>query len=117
MVAFASEAPPPKAILEHYTVAGKTGTAEKPGPRGYVYHKYVASFMGFFPADNPELCIGIVFDDPKPIYYGGQTAAPTFKNIAERSAKYLALKPDIIPADAQMISSLLNRASTRSPNF
>src|SRR5439155_23278642 len=54
-----------KAALELYTVAGKTGTAEKPGAKGYIYHQYVASFMGFFPADNPELCIGVVLDDPK----------------------------------------------------
>jgi cell division protein FtsI/penicillin-binding protein 2 len=84
----------PKAALEHYTVAGKTGTAQKVENGAYV-RKYVASFIGFFPADNPELCISIVLDDPKEGYYGGQVAGPIFKEIAERSANYLNIKPDI----------------------
>ncbi len=86
-----------KAKLDHYTVAGKTGTAQKAGPGGYVRGKFFSSFIGFFPADNPELCISIVMDEPKNGYYGGQTAAPFFKNIAERSANYLNIKPDIFP--------------------
>lgn len=84
----------PKAALEHYTVAGKTGTAQKVENGAYV-RKYVASFIGFFPADNPELCISIVLDDPKEGYYGGAVAGPIFKEIAERSANYLNIKPDI----------------------
>lgn len=86
----------PKAELEHYTVAGKTGTAQKTveGIRGYAPGKFISSFIGFFPADNPELCISIVLDEPKQGYYGGQTAAPLFKQVAERSASYLNLKPD-----------------------
>jgi len=84
-----------KAALEHYTVAGKTGTAQKVIPgQGYVRGKYFSSFIGFFPADNPELCISVVFDEPKHGYYGGQTAAPVFKRIAERAANYLKIKPD-----------------------
>ena len=84
----------PKAALEHYTVAGKTGTAQKVEGGQYV-RKYVASFIGFFPADNPEICISIVLDDPKEGYYGGQVAGPIFKEIAERTANYLNIKPDI----------------------
>jgi cell division protein FtsI/penicillin-binding protein 2 len=84
----------PKAALEHYTVAGKTGTAQKAEAGGYG-HKYVASFIGFFPADNPEICISVVLDEPKEGYYGGQVAGPIFKEIAERSANYLNIKPDI----------------------
>lgn len=94
-----------KARLENYTVAGKTGTAQKvekdPHTGKMVYvRKYFASFIGFFPADNPELCISIVMDDPKNGYYGGQTAGPTFKNIAEKSARYLNIRPDIEPESA-----------------
>jgi cell division protein FtsI/penicillin-binding protein 2 len=84
----------PKAALEHYTVAGKTGTAQKVEHGEYV-RKYVASFIGFFPADNPELCISIVLDEPKEGYYGGQVAGPVFKEIAERAANYLNIRPDI----------------------
>ncbi|MBA4149655.1 MAG: penicillin-binding protein 2 [Verrucomicrobia bacterium] len=94
-----------KARLENYTVAGKTGTAQKvardPNTGKNVYvRKYFASFIGFFPADNPELCISIVMDEPKNGYYGGQTAGPTFKSIAERSARYLNIRPDIEPEPA-----------------
>ncbi len=84
----------PKAALEHYTVAGKTGTAQKPP---YTNHKYFSSFIGFFPADNPELCISVVLDEPKGSYYGGLVAAPVFKRIAERVANFLNVKPDIQP--------------------
>jgi cell division protein FtsI/penicillin-binding protein 2 len=85
----------PKAALEHYSVAGKTGTAQKAGVGGYLPGKYVSSFMGFFPAENPELCISIVMDEPKQGYYGGQIAAPVFKRIAEGAANYLNIRPDL----------------------
>ncbi len=86
-----------RAALDNYTVAGKTGTAQKAGPGGYLPGKYVASFIGFLPADTPELCIGIFLDEPHNGYYGGLTAAPVFKRVAERAAAYLALTPDIKP--------------------
>ncbi len=84
----------PKAALEQYSVAGKTGTAQKAGVGGYLPGKYISSFMGFFPADDPELCISIVMDEPKKGYYGGQIAAPVFKQIAERAANYVNIRPD-----------------------
>jgi cell division protein FtsI/penicillin-binding protein 2 len=84
-----------KAALEHYTVAGKTGTAQKAGPGGYLPGKYFSSFIGFFPADAPELCIYVAMDEPKHGYYGGQTAAPIFKQIAEAAANYLNICPDL----------------------
>jgi cell division protein FtsI/penicillin-binding protein 2 len=88
----------PKAALTNYTVAGKTGTAQKVENGTYVSGKYISSFIGFFPADNPELCISVVMDEPKNGYYGGQTAAPVFKRIAESAANYLNIQPDkIIP--------------------
>jgi len=86
----------PKARLEHYTVAGKTGTAEKVENGHYVSDKYFSSFIGFFPADNPELCIAVFIDEPpKGDHYGGAAAGPIFKAMAERAANYLNLKPDI----------------------
>lgn len=83
-----------KAALEHYSVAGKTGTATKVENGQYVRGKYFSSFIGFFPADNPELCISVVMDEPKQGYYGGQVAAPIFKQIAERAASYLNIRPE-----------------------
>ena len=88
----------PKAALDHYTVAGKTGTAQKVEHGAYVHNKFVASFIGFFPADNPQLCISVVLDEPKEGYYGGSVAGPVFKQIAERAASYLNIRPDIGPS-------------------
>jgi cell division protein FtsI/penicillin-binding protein 2 len=86
----------PKAEMEHYTVAGKTGTAQVAGRGGYQPGKYISSFIGFFPADEPELCISIQLEEPDVTkgYYGGQTAAPYFKNVAEQVANYLKIRPD-----------------------
>jgi cell division protein FtsI (penicillin-binding protein 3) len=92
-----------KAQLEHYTVAGKTGTAEKPGKGGYT-GGYVASFIGFFPADEPEVCISVMFDEPDASkgYYGGQIAAPVFRQVAEQVANYLKIRPDREEAMSEM---------------
>jgi cell division protein FtsI/penicillin-binding protein 2 len=92
-----------KAQLEHYTVAGKTGTAEKPGRGGYT-DEYVASFIGFFPADEPEVCISIMLDAPDAGkgYYGGQIAAPVFRRVAEQVANYLKIRPDREEAMSEM---------------
>jgi cell division protein FtsI (penicillin-binding protein 3) len=57
-------------------------------------HKYFSSFLGFFPADDPQLCISVTMDEPKKGYYGGQTAAPVFKQIAEQAANYLNIRPE-----------------------
>lgn len=84
----------PEAAMANYTAAGKTGTAQKAGPNGYLPGKYFASFIGFFPADNPQLCISVVMDQPKEGYYGGQVCGPIFREIAERCASYLNLPPD-----------------------
>jgi cell division protein FtsI/penicillin-binding protein 2 len=89
-----------KAMLEHYTVAGKTGTAQKLVGHEYRHDKFFSSFIGFFPADDPELCVAVFMDEPKNGYYGGEAAAPVFHNIAERTAQYLAIKPDILPPEA-----------------
>jgi cell division protein FtsI/penicillin-binding protein 2 len=84
----------PGAAMKDYTSAGKTGTAQKVENGTYAEHKFYSSFVGFFPADNPELCISIVMDEPKEGYYGGQVCGPVFKDIAERCASYLNIAPD-----------------------
>jgi cell division protein FtsI/penicillin-binding protein 2 len=93
-----------KAALTHYVVAGKTGTAQKVENRVYV-RKYFSSFIGFFPADNPELCIAVSLDEPRNGYYGGQAAAPVFKEIAERAAAYLNIPPDDAPSAVPVVLS------------
>lgn len=74
------------AQIEGYTIAAKTGTAQKAVPgRGYVKGKYVASFAGFFPAEDPKYLILVVLDEPGGReYYGSMTAAPIFKEIAQQ---------------------------------
>ena len=84
-----------RAALEYYSVAGKTGTAQKAGRGGYIPGKYYSAFVGFFPADRPALCIYVALDEPTGDYYGGLTAAPVFKAIGERAASYLGIKPDL----------------------
>jgi cell division protein FtsI/penicillin-binding protein 2 len=84
----------PDAAMKDYVVAGKTGTAQKAENGAYAAGKYVSSFIGFFPADNPELCISIVMDEPKEGYYGGKVCGPVFRDIAERCASYLNIPPD-----------------------
>lgn len=80
-----------RAQLEHYPVAGKTGTAQKVVNGAYVHDRHFASFIGFFPADDPQLCIGVFIDEPQRGRYGGETAAPIFQAIAGQAASYLAI--------------------------
>ena len=87
----------PGAAMKNYTVAGKTGTAQKVENGTYAEHKYISSFIGFYPADDPQLCISVVMDEPKEGYYGGQICGPVFREIAERCASYLNVPPDKNP--------------------
>ena len=86
-----------RAELDFFTVAGKTGTAQKAGRGGYIPGKYYTSFVGFLPADKPELCILVAVDEPQGDYYGGLVAAPIFKAIAGRAVSYLGIAPDKKP--------------------
>ncbi len=84
------------AYLEGYRVAGKTGTAQKAGVGGYSQGKYVASFAGFAPADDPQVAILLVIDEPQGgAYYGGQIAAPVFKNLMKDIVRYLNVTPQL----------------------
>jgi cell division protein FtsI/penicillin-binding protein 2 len=80
-----------------FTIAGKTGTAQKVGPHGgYEKGKEVVSFCGYLPADNPQFVGFVVLDDAqtKPEQnYGGAVAGPIFSRIAEKAARYLDLEP------------------------
>lgn len=84
----------PKAAMEEYRVAGKTGTAQKADPvaRGYS-DKRIASFVGMVPAEDPRIVILVVVDEPKTDVYGGLVAAPAFKEIATAAIAHLAVPP------------------------
>ncbi|MDZ7361187.1 MAG: penicillin-binding transpeptidase domain-containing protein [candidate division KSB1 bacterium] len=74
------------AAIAGVRIAGKTGTAHKPltTGRGYARNDYIASFVGFFPANAPRYLIFVMLENPRTTYWGGHVAAPTFKKIAER---------------------------------
>jgi cell division protein FtsI (penicillin-binding protein 3) len=74
-----------------YTLAGKTGTAQVAEDGGYSETKYVASFIGFAPAQNPQLLAAVIVDEPQGEIYGGSVAAPAFGQIAEYALPYLGI--------------------------
>ena len=83
------------AAIPGYIVAGKTGTAEKPDPRGgYAKGKYVASFVGFVPATRPRFVIAVMVDEPQGAIFGGVIAAPAFQRIARFALQYYEVLPD-----------------------
>ncbi len=84
-----------KAQITGYSVAGKTGTAQKPNEktRGYQTDAYVASFAGFFPSQNPRLAIIAVLDEPKTSIYGGAVAAPLFAEAALFAGQHYRIPP------------------------
>ncbi len=88
------------ARLENVAVAGKTGTGQKPVDGRYSDTDYMATFVGFFPAENPEVSMIVVVDSPKPRYTGGAVAAPVFREVAEPLVRYLDIG-DPLPRLAQ----------------
>lgn len=82
-----------RAAVPGYRVAGKTGTATKPGPGGYDENRNIASFIGVIPADDPVLAIAVVVDEPQPEHTGGVVAAPVFRQIAQEAVRYLNIPP------------------------
>ncbi len=92
------------ARVSGFTVAGKTGTAQKVDAKGgYAAGKYVVSFVGYIPAEDPRFLCLILIDDAKlssGLNYGGLVAAPIFSRVAEKAARYL----DLIPASGATAS-------------
>jgi cell division protein FtsI/penicillin-binding protein 2 len=82
------------AAIPGYTVAGKTGTAQKPGPNGYTTGKYVASFVGMVPVAHPRFVVLVTVDEPTTQIFGGVVAAPAFAEIAKFDLQYRAVPPD-----------------------
>jgi cell division protein FtsI (penicillin-binding protein 3) len=85
----------PQAAIDGYAVGGKTGTAQKVANGHYDSSKWVSSFIGVVPADDPRLAIIVVVDEPQGSHLGGVVAAPIFKEIAEEALRYLRVPPTI----------------------
>jgi len=88
-----------KAAVEGYKLAGKTGTAQKADHLvgGYAADKYIASFVGFAPAENPEITVLVMIDEPYKEHYGGVVAAPVFRRIVRETLRYLKVPPEPVP--------------------
>jgi cell division protein FtsI (penicillin-binding protein 3) len=85
------------AQLNGYTAAGKSGTAQQidPNTGRYSPNKYIASFVGFAPVNEPAVSILIVFDSPEGAHHGGEIGGPVFKRIAEQVLAYMDVDHDI----------------------
>jgi cell division protein FtsI/penicillin-binding protein 2 len=83
------------AKIPGYSVAGKTGTAQKPGGHGYLPGEYVSTFVGMVPASSPRLLVLVSLDEPHGQIYGGLVAAPAFEQIASFDLQYLEVPPDL----------------------
>lgn len=87
-----------RAGLDWYSVAGKTGTSHKVGAKGYEDAKYVSSFVGIAPADNPQIVTVVVINEPpEDAYYGGEVAAPVFNGIMRQALPLMNIAPDQSP--------------------
>jgi len=106
-----------KAILDGYTSAGKTGTAQKvdPATGAYSRSKYVASFAGFAPVNNPAISVLVVLDSAQGLHQGGQVSAPVFARVTQQVLAYLH-----VPHDAEIknnIQRLQLRASAKEDDL
>lgn len=82
------------AYIENYRVGGKTGTAQKVKDGKYLDGNYILSFMGFLPADNPELVVYVAIDNPKGVtQFGGVVSAPVAKNVMTSAIEILGIEP------------------------
>ena len=88
-----------RAILDGYTVAGKTGTAQKVDPKTGAYSKtkYVASFVGFAPVNNPAITVAVILDSAQGLHQGGQVSAPVFRRVAQQVLEYMHVPHDLEP--------------------
>ena len=97
-----------EASVAGYSVAGKTGTAQKalPGGKGYASGAYVSSFIGFLPAEDPQVLVSVIVDEPKGVIYGGVVAAPAFSRLGAFSVSHLKIPPSaVVPAPSGVASA------------
>ena len=95
-----------KALLEGYTAAGKTGTAQKvdPATHAYSHTKYVGSFAGFAPINNPAVVVAVILDSAVGLHQGGQVAAPVFQRVTQQVLEYLHTPHDVeLPPNRQVL--------------
>jgi len=95
-----------QAAIEGYRVAGKTGTVKKSAAGGYLENTYTSVFAGIVPVSNPRLIMAVMIDEPKMNgYYGGQVAAPVFKDVLTHALRLMNISPDNLTASLQVAKS------------
>ncbi len=105
------------AKLEFMQVAGKTGTAQKAGARGYLLHRYVSSFVGFAPYENPKIAAIVMIDEPRwASRFGGDSAAPVFARICRALATSTNWFDDVLSLETLRVASL-GAGDASAPNF
>lgn len=107
-----------KAAVPGFKAAGKTGTAQKILPGGgYSHDHFFASFIGFVPYDEPKLVIIVSIDEPKPIIYGGEVAAPAFSRVAQAVLSYWKLSAQKTPPEVLRTSAAPRKAGPDVPSL
>ena len=107
-----------KAAVPGYRIAGKTGTAQKirEDGAGYMEGRYIASFCGFAPVEDPQIALLVMIDDPLGIFYGGQIAAPVASSIFAQLFRYLRIEPTGNPfADVEMVADTEQSPRPQAP--
>lgn len=100
------------AALPGYSIAGKTGTAQKSDGHRFIPGHYYCSFVGMVPAGKPELVIAVAVDDPGNTAYGGTVAAPVFREIAQQAVVLLGIRPNQTPTLSRPMSLTRNAHAT-----
>ena len=96
-----------QAAINGYRVAGKTGTVKKSAAGGYLDDSYVSVFAGIAPVSQPRLVMTVMIDEPKENgYYGGQVAAPVFREVLSQGLRLMNVSPDDLPAIQQLAKSM-----------
>jgi cell division protein FtsI (penicillin-binding protein 3) len=106
-----------KAILEGYSAAGKTGTAQKvdPATGAYSKTKYIGSFAGFAPVNNPQIVVAVILDSAVGLHQGGQVSAPIFRRVTQQVLEYLHTPHDLPLAPNRQL--LLAQAKTKDKDL
>ncbi len=114
-----SEGTGKSAYIPGYRVGGKTGTAQKAENGKYVSGKYVASFVGFAPANDPKIAVLVVIDEPGGYsYFGGQIASPVVKSIISDTMRYLDVKPQYTAEEMKLMQKpLVNVPELRNMTY
>ncbi|MFT5608629.1 MAG: cell division protein FtsI (penicillin-binding protein 3), partial [Parvicella sp.] len=108
--AVSDEGTAPRARVQQYRVAGKTGTAHRVEDGRYQDDSYTSLFAGFAPVSDPQIVIVVTVSDPKGVdYYGGLVAAPVFSDVMEGALRFRDVPPDAIQQDSKPLQLMIGR--------